>query len=124
MAAHTSNDHSVAASAAAIRTARVAELNDILRRSFGGGRVMISAGVSALPAATRSAVLAAVQGFDAFDPANDPHGEHDFGAVAVGDLRCFWKIDAYDRDLRGPSPDPADPAMTMRVLTIMLPEEY
>lgn len=84
----------------------------------------MTAGVAALPEADRAAILMAVRSFTAFDPDNDPHGEHDFGAVEVGDVRCFRKIDAYDRDLRFGSPDPADPAVTVRVLTIMLAEEY
>lgn len=102
----------------------VRDLNDTFRRSFTGGRVVVTAGMAALPEATRTALLAAVRGFEAFDADNDPHGEHDFGAVAVGDARCFWKIDAYDRDLRCASPDPADPTVTIRVLTAMLAEEY
>lgn len=109
---------------AAPRAARIGGFNDGFRRRFAGGRVMMSAGLAALPEPNRAAILAAVQGFDAFDADNDPHGEHDFGAVAVGGCRCFWKIDAYDRGLRSASPDPADPAVTVRVLTIMLAEEY
>ena len=84
---------------------------------------MITAGIAALPEAERAAIMAAVRGLDAFGPDNDPYGEHDFGAVEVGEVRGFWKIDAYDRDLQFGSPDPADPAVTIRVLTIMLDEE-
>ncbi len=102
----------------------LARLNDAFRRSFSGGRVMLTAGIAALPAPTRDAILAAVRGFDRFGPDNDRHGEHDFGALTVAGERVFWKIDAYDRSLAQASPDPSDPAITVRVLTLMLAEEY
>ena len=105
-------------------TTPIAQLNDAFRRSFVGGRVVETAGVLTLPETERIAFLLAVRRFDGFDGDNDPHGEHDFGAVEVGGRRLFWKIDAYDCDLRGHSPNPADPAVTTRVLTIMLAEEY
>lgn len=103
---------------------RLRDLNDAFRRGFSGGRVVATAGIAALPDPIRAAVFAAVRGFDAFDADNDPHREHDFGGVTVGNVRVLWKIDAYDRDLRFASPDPVDPAVTVRVLTIMLAEEY
>jgi hypothetical protein len=57
-------------------------------------------------------------------PHNDPHGEHDFGAIDEDGVRFFWKIDTYDRDMSAHSPDPTDPKVTTRVLTIMPAEEY
>lgn len=102
----------------------VREVNDTFRQIFAGGQVVLTAGVAALPKDTRIAVFAAVRASEGFDVGNDPHEEHNFGAVEVGGVRVFWKIDAYDRDLRFASPDPADPAVTVRVLTIMLSQEY
>ena len=36
----------------------------------------------------------------------------------------FFKIDYFDKALASHSPDPADPSVTERVITIMLAEEY
>ena len=103
---------------------RVRRLNDAFRRTFVGGVVVVTAGVDALPSQLRSSLLAKVRAFDAFTEDNDPHGEHDFGVVDDGDVRCFWKIDYYDRGMELMSPDPSEPEVTTRVLTIMLADEY
>ena len=103
---------------------RIRTLNDDFRRTFVGGLVVITAGVEALPADERKSLLAKVRAFDAFSEDNDPHREHDFGAVDEGGVRYFWKIDYYDRATEFGSPDPADPAVTTRVLTIMRADEY
>lgn len=69
-------------------------------------------------------MLDAGRAFEGFDAANDPHGEHDFGMLTAGEVRLFWKIDVYDRTLAHASPNSADPAVTARVLIIMLAEEW
>jgi hypothetical protein len=103
---------------------RIRELNDDFRRTFVGGAVMITAGVEAMPDDYRRSLLAKVRAFDSFTEDNDPHGEHDFGAVNEAGVRYFWKIDYYDRATEFGSPDPSHPAVTTRVLTIMRADEY
>ena len=103
---------------------RIRALNDAFRGTFVGGMVMITAGVEAMPVEQRRSLLAKVRAFDAFTDDNDPHGEHDFGAIDEGDVRYFWKLDCYDRATEMGSPDPADPGVTTRVLTVMLADEY
>lgn len=106
------------------KTQRIRELNDTLRAQLLGGRIMFSTGVQALGRERVRRLMLSIIAFNEFDNANDPHGEHDFGAVSEGDQRVFWKIDYYDRQLEFGSPDPSDPAVTIRVLTVMLAEEY
>ncbi len=60
-------------------------LNDTLRREYRGGTVVITRGIEALGADLIRRIGDAVVVFDSFDEANDPHGEHDFGA-RVGDV--------------------------------------
>ncbi len=99
-------------------------LNDWLGQSHKGGQVMITCGVQALGPEFVAAALRAVAAFDSSDADNDPHGEHDFGALTVRGERILFKIEAFDRTLTVASPNPANPAVTTRVLTIMLVEEY
>jgi hypothetical protein len=104
-------------------TDAIRSLNDDFRRSFVGGVVLLTAGVEALPDDVRRSLLKRVREFDAFTPHNDPYGEHDFGAIDEHGVRFFWKIDTYDRDMSAHSPDPTDPEVTTRVLSVMLAEE-
>ena len=99
-------------------------LNDAFRRTFVGGAVVVTGGVAAMPAEQRRSLLAKVRAFEAFGEDNDPHGEHDFGAIDEAGVRYFFKIDYYDRATVFGSPDPADPAVTTRVLTVMRADEY
>lgn len=101
---------------------KVRVLNDAARTTLTGCRVMLTQGVAALGRTVE--VVAAVRGYTAFDDDNDPFGEHDFGSIKVAGRSLFWKFDYYDLSMKMYSPDPADPAVTVRVLTIMLAEEY
>jgi hypothetical protein len=102
----------------------IAELNDAFRRSFTGGQVVVTPGISALPTDTQAAIIARVRSFAAFTADNDPYAEHDFGSFDHDGQTIFCKIDLYDRDYKWYSPAPTDPAKTNRVLTILLAEEY
>ena len=108
-----------------VSTARIRELNDAFRTTFiGNGDVYLTRGVAALPGMEQSAIIERVQTFEDFTPENDPYYEHDFGSFEHEGKTIFWKIDCYDRDCNYGSPDPADPSVTMRILTVMLAEEY
>lgn len=104
---------------------RVRELNDTFRTTLqGNGSVLVTSGVQASGESFTAAAIQAVQQFDAFGPDNDPWGEHDFGAVEIKGEKVFWKIDCYDPSLKAGSENPANEALTHRVLTIMLASEY
>src|ERR1700680_1943070 len=103
---------------------KIRALNDAFRTTMTGGRVMMTAGVDALPSDVKAMVIRRVATFSDFTPDNDPHHEHDFGNFTLAGRKFFWKIDYYDADMRFGSEDPADPAKTTRVLTIMLTSEY
>ncbi|PZP85305.1 MAG: hypothetical protein DI582_06305 [Azospirillum brasilense] len=113
----------VAAEKTAYR-ARIAQLNDGLRQTFWGGKVMMTPGVQELPEDLQLRLFRAVAEFDNFTVDNDPHGERDFGRIALDGHRFFWKIDYYDRECRYGSENPADANNTTRILTIMLASEY
>ena len=106
------------------KTGQIRLLNDNFRRSFLGGTVMITPGVEALAPDNRATLLHQVRQFEDFEAGGDPYGEHDFGSIEIDGIRFFWKVDYYNRELEGGSEDPADPAKTTRVLTIMLTSEY
>ena len=103
--------------------ATITRLNDCFRRHPGEGSI-VTAGVQAKGPIFVLCATSAVSAFQALTSDNDPHGERDFGAFQLSGERLFWKIDYYDTDLRYGSPDPADPAVTRRVMTIMLASEY
>ena len=103
----------------------IRDLNDAFRTlGHGRGSVMLTEGITAQGSEFALKAVAAVRGFEAFNDDNDPWGEHDFGAIEMDDQKVFWKIDPYDLDLQMGSPNAANPAVTHRVLTIMLASEY
>lgn len=105
-------------------TTAIRDLNDKLRQSFEGGQVLMTQGVNALAGNTLAQVLLAIRDFDDFTEDNDPYGTHEFGSVQIAGETVFFKIDAYDENMEYGSPNPADPEVTRRVMTILLASEY
>lgn len=106
-------------------SAKIRALNDAFRSTFQGGRVVMTRSVADLDPHLRAQIIARLQSFDAFDADNDPHGEHDFGSFEQGGEAIIFKIDYFSNDtLCFGSDDPSDPAACVRVLTIMLADDY
>jgi hypothetical protein len=103
---------------------KIARLNDAFRGTFMGGKVVMTAGVHALPDTVKAAALVKVATFRGFTKEDDPHGEHDFGSFELYGDKFIWKIDYYDERGECGSEDPGDPKKTLRVLTLMLAHEY
>ena len=106
------------------KTARIRALNDQLRQNFADGIAVMTPGVAALGAEAVERIVKTIAVFDDFCHANDPHEEHDFGSFEADGHMIMFKIDYFDREPSMHSPDPADPSVTRRVITIMLAEEY
>ena len=111
-------------------TTKIRELNDRFRTSLSlDGKRLMTVGIQSLPLADQIAITGKVMTFDTFTEDNDPHGEHDFGSFEHNGNRIFWKIDYYNRKSFGSGFEmgadyPEDPIKTIRVLTVMLAEEY
>ena len=106
------------------KTEAIRTLNDELRQNLSAGTALITAGVAALGAEAVARIVKTIAVYDDFCHANDPYEEHGFGSFEVDGHTIFFKIDYYDSTLTVHSPDPSDPAVTKRVITILLAQEY
>jgi hypothetical protein len=106
------------------QTAQIRALNDQLRQNLSTGLAVITPGIAALGREAVDRIVKTISVYDDFCRANDPHEEHDFGGFEAEGVTVYFKIDYYDNDLSCHSPDPTDPGVTKRVITIMLASEY
>ena len=106
------------------KTEAIRTLNDELRHNLTTGTAVMTVAIAALGPEAVGRIVKTIAVYDDFCSANDPHEEHDFGALDVDGQIVFFKIDYYDPTLTYHSSDPADPTITHRVITIMLAEEY
>lgn len=117
----------------------VAKLNDELRRTMNRpGKNTMVVFVATLGNQMRSLdtldrlrlqaeIVQKVQSASFDEPGedgNNPYGERDFGTFMLGDEKCFWKIDYYDLNREYASPDPTNPDVTSRVMSIFYAEDY
>lgn len=102
---------------------QIAALNDQFRRdpyNTALGNIVLTQAVGHLPRDKQMALIQAVSAFNTFNEGNDPWGEHDRGRLEFEQNTYEWKIDYYAKnDFDSGSEDPADSAVTSRVLTIM-----
>src|SRR3954451_16088474 len=102
----------------------VGHFNDELRRNLTAGGAFMTLGVAALGPEIAERILDAIMLYNGFCAENDPWQERDFGTLKIDHHSIFWKIDYFSKDMTEASPDPSDPSVTKRILTIMLAEEY
>jgi hypothetical protein len=107
-----------------MKTETIRALNDELRQNLTLGTALLTAGIAALGAEAVARIVKTIAVYDDFCHANDPYEEHDFGSFEADGHTIFFKIDYFDKALASHSPDPADPSVTERVITIMLADEY
>ncbi len=98
----------------------VADENDFLRRTFMGGKVLLTPGVSHSP--IKNEILKSVREFNNFHRGNDPYGERDCAVFDVQGQKFLFEIDYYDQNYEFGA-DPKE-EKCRRILTIMKAEEY
>jgi hypothetical protein len=106
------------------RAEMIRDLNDAFRKDLRGGQLLLSSGIMEKSGDGLADLLLAISDFDHFNEDNDPFGEHDFARMSWRGDPIFWKIDYLDAEVQMGSPDPADPDLTTRVLTVMMAWEY
>lgn len=98
----------------------------VLQGRSGHHRILSTQGVQALGSQAIQEVLRQVLLFpdDSFRESHDPYGDRDFVVVNHQGQKVWAKIDTYDLSMEWMSENPWDDVVTVRVLTLMLPDEY
>ncbi|NEO98699.1 MAG: DUF3768 domain-containing protein [Symploca sp. SIO2E9] len=110
-------------------TAQIRTLNDKFRTTFDPqlGKIQLTIGLHKLTSEQLQQLLQAVRNFNNFSEEIDPYQEHDMGRIELFQESFYFKIDYLDRerwqDSFG-SEDPANEQKTLRIMTIMLTDEY
>jgi len=72
--------------------ADIKTLNDSFRRTFNGGKVTLSCGISAKSQSELAEILNQVRCFNDFTKENDPYNEHDFGSFNIKASKYIGKL--------------------------------
>lgn len=99
---------------------------EVLLGRPGHHRILSTLGIQALGPAVVQEILHQVLVFpdQSFRESFDPYGDRDFIVVHSQGQKVWAKIDTYDLSMKWMSENPADDEVTVRVLTLMLPDEY
>ncbi len=94
------------------------------------GRIVFAGGLAQEDRSKQIAAAQAATLDNNFTSENDPHGEHDFGAVTVPgsssfkEFKIFWKIDYYSSSEMEDGADDPSALQAYRVLSIFYPDDY
>lgn len=93
------------------------DLNAAFRKTVLVAEMRLTPGVLALPEDERTALIECVRSSDT-QPEGGPHDLGNSGWFWRDGRFCSWLIIDYALDMQSRSPDPADPAVTRRVLIV------
>jgi hypothetical protein len=98
----------------------------VLGGNLGHHKVMATIGINALGTEAVQELLHLVLNFSdsSFRESFEPYGDRDFIVLTYKGIKIWAKIDTYDLNIEFMSENPADDNLTVRVLTLMLPDEY
>ena len=101
------------------KSVKIRALNDKFRKTMKGTDVYLSLEVaSSVGDAALKHLLTSIRTYSNFIQKYDPNGDHSAGTVEVGRHRVEWSIDYWDKAEENDSPDPANEALTTRIMTI------
>lgn len=113
------------------RQEQIALLNDRVRLGLDPrARIVVTRNcldqLAAAPGAPEESLVLQAKLFAAFRDCTfgEDSPERDFAAITFLGRKVWLKIDYFAPGLEFGSEDPADPAQTVRVMTILLPEDY
>ena len=97
-------------------------LNDKARQNLNN--YSLSQAVQGLNEESLQQLLEQVKTFNEFSEDNDPWDEHDYGRIEFEGNTYLWKIDYYNKNMTGHSPNSADDSVTRRIICVMRSDEY